>query len=78
MFDAITRPFRPKKTKPEESGELDALVQQERWKQATPVVIAAAQQWPMDVKNLTLIFEYEDGQELIAKCGKPERMKVEP
>lgn len=70
--------FRPRKSKPAEPSELDALVQQERWKQATPVAIAAAMQWPVDVKALTLIFHYEDGHQLHMECGKPERMEVEP
>lgn len=76
-LESLWHRFR-KKPKPAEPNELDALVEQERFKQATPLAIAAAMHMPLDVKALTLVLHYEDGHKLHMECGKPERMEVEP
>ena len=72
-IQVVYRRIWPEKTKPAKPSELDALIVQERFKQATPIAIAAAVQWPLGVKSLTLIFHYEDGHQLQMECGKLER-----
>lgn len=86
MLGALLTPFlkgvidhkEPTEEPVESSDELDDLVQQERHKQAVPLMAWTAVNAPVDVKTLTLILQYEDDKRLVMECGRPERMEVEP
>lgn len=55
---------------------LEELMQQERIKQAVPLVTLVAMNLPVDVVSVTLITHYADGCSLALDCGKPERIEA--
>jgi len=82
ILDALLKYYQKKlgaaKAAKAEPNELDELVRQERITQAVRMMPIVALNLPLDVKLITVIFHYEDGQRLSMDCGRRQRMEVEP
>jgi hypothetical protein len=66
------------KSTPKPLNELDSLIKQERFNQAMPMVVACADNLPVDASKVALIVYYHDGSSMEIHCARPVKMGVEP